>query len=86
MAVQSYVCVQLQIRYHIQYPGFVSDCLLYTSYADFVGLLRSRVNAAGHELIVALAPKTSATQPGALYEGHDYKLLGEQADAVLLMT
>lgn len=56
------------------------------AYADFVGLLRSRVNAAGHELIVALAPKTSATQPGALYEGHDYKLLGEQADAVLLMT
>jgi len=33
-----------------------------------------------------LAPKTSVTQPGVLYEGHDYKALGEAANAVLLMT
>jgi spore germination protein len=36
--------------------------------------------------MTALAPKTSDDQPGALYEGHDYALLGEAADAVLLMT
>lgn len=56
------------------------------AYAQFVGLLRRRVNAAGLEVIVALAPKTSADQPGTLYEGHNYRLLGENADAVLLMT
>jgi len=35
---------------------------------------------------VALAPKTSADQPGALYEGHDYRALSDAADFVLLMT
>ena len=35
---------------------------------------------------VALAPKTSDTQAGLLYEGKDYALLGEAADSVLLMT
>lgn len=57
-----------------------------TRYAQFVGLLRDKVNALGYELITALAPKTSATQPGVLYEGHDYALLGQNSDAVLLMT
>ena len=36
--------------------------------------------------MTALAPKTSDGQPGSLYEGHDYALLGAAADAVLLMT
>ena len=35
---------------------------------------------------MALAPKTSADQRGLLYEGHNYRLLGEAADLVLLMT
>ena len=35
---------------------------------------------------VALAPKTSDTQAGLLYAGKDYRLLGEAADSVLLMT
>ena len=35
---------------------------------------------------VALAPKTSAEQPGLLYEGKDYGGLGEAANQVLLMT
>lgn len=35
---------------------------------------------------MALAPKTSADQPGLLYEGHDYAALSANADAVLLMT
>ena len=35
---------------------------------------------------VCLAPKTSRTQRGLLYEGKDYAALGEAADRLLLMT
>ncbi|MDR0890442.1 MAG: LysM peptidoglycan-binding domain-containing protein [Oscillospiraceae bacterium] len=56
------------------------------AYADFVGSLRSAVNARGYELIVALAPKTSADQPGLLYEAHDYAAIGANSDRVMLMT
>lgn len=56
------------------------------TYAAFAGLLRDRVNALGYELTIALAPKTSATQPGVLYEGHNYAALAKNSDAVLLMT
>ena len=35
---------------------------------------------------MALAPKTSAQQRGLLYEGIDYRLLGEAANHVMLMT
>lgn len=55
-------------------------------YAEFVGRLRERMNAEGYQVSVALAPKTSADQPGLLYEGMDYALLGENADHVFLMT
>ena len=56
------------------------------AYAEFAAQLRAAVNALGYPLITALAPKTSATQPGLLYEGHDYAALAESSDAVLLMT
>ena len=56
------------------------------SYADFLAYLRPAVNAAGAELLAALAPKTYAAQPGILYEGHDYGSIGAAVDAVLLMT
>lgn len=55
-------------------------------YALFVGRLREVMNANGYQVSVALVPKTSADQPGLLYEGMDYKLLGENADKVFLMT
>lgn len=55
-------------------------------YADFAAQLRAGVNALGYPLITALAPKTSETQPGSLYEGHDYRAIAENSDAVLLMT
>ena len=55
-------------------------------YAAFVGNLRAAMNAEGYQVSVALAPKSSATQPGLLYEGMDYRLLGQNADQVLLMT
>ena len=40
----------------------------------------------GLPLIAALAPKTSADQPGTLYEGYDYAAVASACDAVLLMT
>lgn len=55
-------------------------------YAQFITRLRDLLRPRGWPVIVALAPKTSADQPGLLYEGHNYRLLGEAADLVLLMT
>lgn len=55
-------------------------------FTNFVAELRNRMNAQGYRVSVALAPKTSADQPGLLYEGKDYRGLGEAADEVLLMT
>ena len=56
------------------------------AYAAFITRLTERLNPKGIPVLVALAPKTSATQQGLLYEAHDYGLLGEAANAVLLMT
>lgn len=55
-------------------------------YAAFVGNLRETMNRNGYTVSVAVPPKTSADQPGLLYEGIDYRLLGENADKILLMT
>ena len=55
-------------------------------YAAFIRNLARTLNPSGLPVIVALAPKTSATQPGLLYEGHDYAALGAAANEVLLMT
>ncbi|WP_066717150.1 glycosyl hydrolase family 18 protein [Clostridium sp. Marseille-P299] len=55
-------------------------------YAGFIRNLTTRMNAEGYTVSVALAPKVSADQPGLLYEGVDYALLGEIANSVLLMT
>lgn len=59
---------------------------LASAYAEFLSRLHRMVGAYGRFLWVALAPKTSAEQPGLLYEGHNYAALGAAADAVLLMT
>ena len=56
------------------------------AYARFINRLRGRLNAENIPLLVALAPKTSAAQPGLLYEAHDYALLGAAANNALLMT
>lgn len=55
-------------------------------YAAFIRNLTQALNPLGLPVIVALAPKTSSTQPGLLYEGHDYAALGAAANEVLLMT
>ena len=56
------------------------------AYAAFVAAVRARLEPMGYTVMVALAPKTSADQPGLLYEAHDYAALGAAADDVLLMT
>lgn len=55
-------------------------------YAEFVRRFRERLAPEGYQVSVALVPKTSAEQRGLLYEGMDYRLLGEAADYVFLMT
>ncbi len=70
----------LDVDFEFVYP---EDSILY---GEFVGKLRAELNPLGYEVIVALAPKTSDTQKGLLYEGHNYRAIGENADAVLLMT
>ena len=55
------------------------------AYADFVSALREKLDP-DYKVFVSAAPKASADQPGLLYGGHDYRLLGEAADMVLLMT
>lgn len=56
------------------------------AFANFVTNVRIAINGLGYPVTVALAPKTSDDQPGLLYEGKDYALLGEAANEVLLMT
>lgn len=55
-------------------------------YTALVQKAREQLNAAGYLVTVALAPKTSADQPGLLYQGHDYRGMGQAANLALLMT
>ena len=55
-------------------------------YAEFVGEVRRVMNENGYRVSVAVAPKVSDSQRGLLVEGVDYAALGENADAVFLMT
>ncbi len=55
-------------------------------FTEFVRYVTYAVNELGYEVTVDLAPKTSADQPGVLYEGKDYPALGAAADRVLVMT
>ncbi len=56
------------------------------AFTAFVWKVADAMRAAGYHTSVALAPKSSADQKGLLYEGKDYRALGEAADHVLLMT
>lgn len=56
------------------------------AYAAFLAALTQRLNPLGYLVIAALAPKTSATQQGTLYEGHDFPAIGAAVNEVLLMT
>jgi len=56
------------------------------AYNEFLRKIKPRLTQAGLILSAALAPKTSATQTGLLYEAHDYAAHGEINDFVVLMT
>ncbi len=56
------------------------------AYAQFIARLRTALAPQNIPVLVALAPKVFASQPGRLYEGHNYRLLSQAADYVLLMT
>ncbi len=55
-------------------------------YVEFVRRMTERMNAEGYPVSVALAPKVADDQPGNVYEGVDYRALGEAANSVLVMT
>lgn len=56
------------------------------NYVVFLQNVYGRINPLGYPLFSALAPKTSDTQQGVLYEGHDYGAIASSVDKVLLMT
>ena len=56
------------------------------AFTEFVRQVADVMRQNGYHTSVALAPKTSSEQQGLLYEGKDYRALGEIADHVLLMT
>lgn len=56
------------------------------NYLSFISSVTTRLHAEGFIVNVDLAPKTSSTQVGLIYQAHDYKRIGEIADLVLLMT
>lgn len=56
------------------------------TFVEFVRSATEIMNANGYSVSVDLAPKTSADQPGLLYEGKNYSALGAIANSVLVMT
>ncbi|MCM3729849.1 glycoside hydrolase family 18 protein [Neobacillus cucumis] len=56
------------------------------AYNNFLRKAKQRFSREGWFMSTALAPKTSATQKGKWYEGHDYRAHGEISDFVVIMT
>ncbi len=73
-----YAGVEIDFEY---VPGELAE-----EYVAFIRRLRERLSPAGYLTLVSLAPKTSSDQQGLLYEGHDYRGMGEAADKIFLMT
>lgn len=56
------------------------------AYEEFLFRMRERLTQVGLLLSTALAPKTSRTQKGLLYEAHDYAVHGQVTDFSIIMT
>ena len=68
---------------------FDLECLGRENRERYVAFLQKAVDKfrpLGYEVSVALAPKLSEDQQGVLYEGHDYRAIGEVVDYVNIMT
>ncbi|MCW2279374.1 glycosyl hydrolase family 18 protein [Heliophilum fasciatum] len=55
-------------------------------YNQFLRRAAAKLKPGGFSLSTALAPKTSGSQPGILYEGHDYAAQGQIVDFIFFMT
>lgn len=55
-------------------------------YVEFVRTLKKRLSEGGYRTVVSLSPKTASDQGGLLYEGHDYRGMGDASDHTFLMT
>lgn len=78
MQAKGYVALDIDFEF---IPGEYRD-----AYVEFITETRTRLNAEGYQVSVAVPPKTSDDQPGLLYEGIDYRAIGNAADTVFLMT
>jgi len=56
------------------------------AFTNFVAKVSKAMRSNGYHTSIALAPKTSDEQKGLLYEGKDYRALGELVDHALIMT
>lgn len=56
------------------------------NYNKFLERVVNALHPLGFIVTTALAPKVSENQPGLLYEAHDYKVHGQLADHVIIMT
>ncbi len=56
------------------------------AFTGFVARVSETLRKNGYHTSIALAPKTSREQKGLLYEGKDYKALGELVEHALIMT
>ena len=56
------------------------------SYTQFLRRAVQTLHEQGYIVMTAIAPKTSATQAGTLYEAHDYGAHGQIVDYVIIMT
>lgn len=56
------------------------------AFNNFVARVSDAMRNNGYHTSIALAPKTSNEQIGLLYEGKDYKALGELVEHALIMT
>lgn len=83
-----------QLSEEVQYNGYggvnvdfeyilAEDRDLFTEFVRTVTII---IEEMGGEVTVDLAPKTSDAQQGLLYEGKDYRALGEAATRVFVMT
>jgi spore germination protein len=55
-------------------------------YNEFLRRARAKLKPKGYFISAALAPKTSGTQVGVLYQGHDYPAHGQIDDFIFFMT